>query len=118
MSTETDKQKEFRRVMTMEVKDGWTLPRTRMTKKDFEHKFLHVAAGRDCHTSRVSEPYVDDDGHCINETLHLYYIENAHAGTWTSGHGWIFSEDRIYKTKTQNAFLEDVYPDLDDVVHS
>ena len=118
MSLEEDKQKEFRRIMSTPVKEKFQFPRARITKKNFEHKFMHVAAGRDCHVSPHTEHGIDDEGHPIIVTMSLYYIEDAHAATWMKGEGWIFSDETITKTITQNAFLADVYPDLDDVVHS
>lgn len=118
MSLEEDKKKEFKRNMSAPVKEKFQFPRARITKKEFERKFMTVAHGRDCHVTPHAENCIDDDGHPTIVNMSLYYIEDAHAATWMKGEGWIFSDEAITKTIAQNAFLDEVYPDLDDVAHS
>ncbi len=113
-----DKLKEFKRIMTTAVKEQFQFPRSRITKKSFEQKFMCVAAGRDCYVTPHTENSVDEDGHPTIVNMSLYYIEDAHAATWLKGEGWIFSDEVITKAITQNAFLSDAYPDLDNVTHS
>lgn len=92
----------------------------RITRKSYEHKILEVCGN---HRNIHKEKHVEHDG----QIVWLYYIDDVHAGSWTTGRGWIFSEEKYEQMRESIRKFNEKFPDMtnnelfgehDNLVHS